>query len=215
MKKIIFFVVAIPIGFAAVYFYFKLQKTDTAQTVQIKIPFVGSQFSLEEAPSQSLKGKIISSSGNIGWQSRIATEESKLKQNIEIQQGESVSTKEDGNITIQFGDNTTISLHPKTKVDIIQTLSNDMVFNQASGSATYVKSEESPVSIRAAHLLIENGGTVSITFNDQNKSLVSVEAVSGTSKIAFNDSSFTSNIVTITKEQIYIFNDDNRQGDLE
>lgn len=215
MKKIIFFVVAIPVGFAAIYFYFKSQKTETNPVVQIKIPFVGSQFSLENAPSQSLKGLVISSSGDIGWQGRVATEESKLKENIEIQQGESVATKENGNITIQFGKDATVSLLPKTKVDIIQTLSADIVFNQASGSAVYIRSGSSPVSIRAAHLLIENGDTVSIIFNDLNKNLVSVEAVSGTAKIAFNDSSFTSNVITITEDQTYVFNDDTRQGELK
>ena len=215
MKKIFFFLYALVIGFILVGLYFRFVYKGEVPIIEIKIPFVGSQFSLENAPSKSLKGKIISMTGEIEWQSRVATESSKLTNSTtQIQQGESLKTLSTGNITVQFGDAAKIILLPKTKVDIIQTLTDDIVFNQTSGSATYEKTASYPVSVRILHLLVENGGSVTASI-DELTGIITVSSDKGGATAAYNDQNNTSNIVKIPEGQKYVFNDDTRQGELE
>lgn len=215
MNKILFFLFALIIGFIAVGAYFRFANVAPNDIVQIKIPFVGSQFSLENAPSESLKGKIISMTGKVNWESRIATEEAELSKDTTLQQGEQIDTKEDGNITVQFGDKASVIISPKTQIDIIQTLKEDVVFSQASGSAVYKKTGDYPVSVRVKHILVENGGQVSVSMDEVNPSLITISADSGSSTLAFNDQDYMSNKVILTERQKYLFNDDTRQGDLK
>lgn len=211
MKRVFFFLYPLVAGFILIGLYFKFTG-NKKPNVEIKIPFIGSQFSLENAPSQSFKGKIISMSGEVNWQSRVATESSRLTTNIELQQGESITIGPSGNIKVQFGNGAEISLLPKTKVDIIQTLPDDMVFNQASGSAVYKKLSNYPLSIRALHLLVETENTVTISIDNN---IIVLKSDSGNSKVAFNNLNNESQIVTIPERSEYIFNDDTRQGDLK
>jgi len=59
-------------------------------------------YSLEDPPSESLRGQIATMSGEIYWQGRIATESSQIFDPQEILQGESVSIKKDSDLTIEF-----------------------------------------------------------------------------------------------------------------
>lgn len=211
MKKIFFFLYALVGGFILIGLYFRFTGTKKPN-VEIKIPFIGSQFSLENAPSQSLKGKIISMSGEVDWQSRVATESSKLNTSTQLQQGENITTGPSGNIKVQFGNGAEISLLPKTKIEIIQTLADNIVFNQISGIVVYKKTANYPLSIRAMHLLAETEDAITISIDN---SIVTLESTSGNSKIAFNDANNKSQVIIIPNGSSYIFNDDTRIGVLE
>ncbi len=211
MKTAFFFLYALVGGFILVGLYFRFTGVKKPN-VEIKIPFIGSQFSLENAPSESLKGKIISMSGEVNWLSRVATESSKLANNTQLQQGESVMTGSEGNIKIQFGNAAEINLLPKTQIDIIQTLPDNIVFNQASGSALFKKTANYPLSVRALHLLVETENSVTISIDN---SIVTLKSDLGNSKAAFNDLNNESQVITVTEGSRYTFNDDTRQGDQE
>lgn len=213
MKNIFFFLYALVAGFIMIGLYLRFFNTEK-KAVQIKIPFVGSQFSLEKAPSQSTKGKITSMSGSVKWLSRVATQSATLNPTTQIQQGEQVSTEESGKLSINFDNKLNIIISPKTQIDIIQTLPDNLVFNQASGSAVYEKTGSYPVSIRSRHILIENGGSVSVSV-DQSGPIITITSISGNSKLAFNDAEYISTIVDLIEGKVYVFNDDTRQGVLK
>src|SRR5690349_3462927 len=57
-------------------------------------------FSTENAPSQTLKATVISSTGDVQWQSRTATESAPLTTSI-LQQGEQLSIGENGKVALK------------------------------------------------------------------------------------------------------------------
>src|SRR5260370_25910131 len=69
-----------------------------------------SHFSLKKAPSESLVGHIASMSGEVLWESRIATQSSPLSAPQAIQQGEEVDTGKDGLGSISFYNTLTFTL---------------------------------------------------------------------------------------------------------
>lgn len=214
MKNALFFLYVLVIGFILVGVYSKFFVPVGNTPAAIKIPFIGSQFSLENAPSESLKGKITSMTGSVLWMDRVATESSKLAGTEIIQQGEQISTSDNGNIVIQFNESVEIDISPKTQIDIVQTLPNGLVFSQASGSAVFKKQSKLPVSIRVFHLLIENGGVVSVSV-DKNIMTTTITANLGDSTVAFNDLDNTSNVIKVPQGKKFIFADDTRQGEIK
>src|SRR3989338_9045587 len=82
--------------------------------------FETTKFSLEQAPSDSIRGQITGMSGEIWWQSRTATEparlparQAQLTEEITIQQGETLIASESGNITVNFAPAATLTLFPE------------------------------------------------------------------------------------------------------
>lgn len=170
-----------------------------------------SNFSLVNAPKESLRGTITSMTGEVKWESRIATEAAKITVPITVQQGESLSTGEAGTLSLLFDKNLQIDFSPKTEIGIIQTLPADLVFFQKSGTADYKKLSTTPVSIRALHLLIENGGQVMISV-DGEVGVVTLNVVSGTSTVAYNDINNISRVLEVDAGKKLIFNDDTRRA---
>lgn len=116
--------------------------------------FEPTKFSLENAPSESIKGQITNMDGEIWWQGRTATEPAQLKEAIEIQQGEILIASDAGNLTVEFAPAATISLFPETQIEIVQTLPLNLVFNQSQGVGQYQSSGINPVTVRSLNLII-------------------------------------------------------------
>ena len=108
--------------------YFKL--TQKLSTISIPtLPSVSfsdlvkiSRFSLEKAPSESLVGTISGINGDVEYESRTATESAKINSPVEVQQGESLSTGDNGKVILNFKDAADITIDSSSGVDIIQTL---------------------------------------------------------------------------------------------
>ncbi len=210
MKNLITFSVFFILGVFIVVFFTVLRSEITLNSVVVS-PLPSSQFSLKEAPENSLAGQAAFS-GSVSWQSRVATASSRLKKPVLIQQGESLLTGEKSTASINFPNAVKINIYPKTEIDIIQTLPENMVFVQASGSASFNNKGFSPVAIRSLALLTyENTGNVRITVNT-NYDTVTVYVESGSAKIAFDDLSYTSHTFSLFKGDTYIFYSDTRQG---
>ncbi len=211
VKYFILFVTFLVIGFTSILGYRLITKRTSEPISNIINNIKKPGFSIEEAPSESIRGNIKEMSGDIGWGSRIATEAAKITNPRTLQQGEEIQTGETGSLTVEFPSEALIKILPKTQIDFIQTLPNDFVTSIASGSATFTKISIIPVSIRAMHLLIrQDDGEVSVTV-DSDKPLVHVNVLSGSIRVAYNDLNLNSQVVDFSAGKSLIFNDTTRR----
>lgn len=171
-------------------------------------------YSAEIAPSLSLRGQITTLSGDVSWQSRIATDAAKINQKQTIQQGESLQTGDNGSVAVLFTDQAMISLFAKTQVDFVQTLPADLVLVLDKGSIDVQKTGGDPLTIRALHLLIDQkSGELGIVL-DPDQQTVAINANKGTATVAYNDVNLVSQVVTIPQGKQYYFDDQTRIGRL-
>lgn len=210
MKYFILFVIFLVIGFTSVLGY-KLVTTKTNGSITNIINNITKPgFSIDEAPSESIRGNIKDISGDVSWISRTATEGAKLASTTVLQQGEEIQTGENGNLLIEFPSESLIKVQPKTQIDFIQTLPVEFVTSIASGSATFTKISNVPVSIRAMHLLIrQNSGELSIGI-DSDKSIVNINVLSGSIRVAYNDLNLNSQVLDFSEGKKITFNDTTR-----
>jgi hypothetical protein len=210
LKNLVTFLIPLILGIFVIGF-FSFSKSNAPKLVISPLP--PSQFSLSSAPEQSLKGNV-SFLGNVGWQSRIATQDSQLKNPTSIQQGESLITKDNGSASVNFPNNVSINISPKTEIDIIQALPINMVFNQASGSAVFENNGSSPLAVRSLALLTyENKGKIKIAV-DTNLDTVKISVQSGLATVAFNDLNYASHTVSLSAGDTYFFYSDTREGEV-
>lgn len=196
MKFVGIFIIFFVLGLFGVVGYKILttKPTKDGPIVPLPIKTAINDFSIELPPTDSIKGNIISSSGEIYWISRIATDEAKLTTKT-LQQGESIRTAKDGSLTIEFPTQAQIQVNNETQIDFAQTLPVSFLINIASGSAN-VKKLEKPVSIRAMHLLIrQNSGELEIGVDSEN-ALINLNIKSGSITTSYNDL----NLVTHTND---------------
>lgn len=177
-------------------------------------PAKKSVFSLEQAPSSTLHGTIASMSGDIRFQGRMATEAAVIMTPVDIQQGEKLVLGDKSSLSLVFQGACTVGLSANTVMEIVQTLPATIVFSQTGGTGTYEKTGEYAISVRTKNTVVENNGTIIISFSEE-KPVTEFTQKSGTSTVAFNDASFVSHEVTVSAGHIYTFNYDTRKGVLK
>lgn len=203
MKNIGLFIISLLIGIGMVFVGFQ-QKPIIQKQKKI------STFSIETPPSKSLKGSIISRSGTLFWESRIATAPSELKNNVQIQQGERLITKDKSSITVNFDHVCSIVFSENADLSFIQTLPVDFVVEQKKGTIKYVVNGNTPLSIRIRNALITKiSGTIQITVTDDDP-IISISVIQGTARIGFNDLDYVSQVFTLQEGQVYEYNNDER-----
>lgn len=211
-KKILLFTTAFVIGLGVVFIYYQIV---SFPYLNIKIPTLSSVlqnsfFSLVKAPSKSLIGDVTTLSGDVGWQSRIATDSAKIFSPIQIQQGEEISTGLDGSAGITFPGSAEINIFPDSKISFAQTLPANIVIAHLKGAVEYKKLGEVPLTIRAMHLLIDGEGSFKVLTDDKTSS-VEVAVETGSVTIAYNDINNLSKVVKISEGKILLFNDKTRR----
>lgn len=208
MNKLLLFLVSVGMGIiiiAGVYLF-----VPKVEQKKLLSPAVFSVESIERPPEQSLKGKIISLSGEVGWQSRVATESAKIISPQPIQQGEMLQTGDDGNILVQFDEVGKLAIFPKTKIDFVQTLPLNFVTVQNTGSVKYQKMGLVPISVRALHLLIDQSeGEMEVNIN-KDEGLVIVDVIKGKVTAAYNDLDYLSHVSEVKQSESLLFNDQKR-----
>ena len=212
MKSTGLFIFSFLIGIGLVFGYLKLKVNDTPQqkTVAKKQISTTPTFSIETPPSESLKGSIVSKTGIIFWESRIATAPSELKENVQIQQGEELLTHEKSGITVNFDQVGTIVLSENADLSFIQTLPVDFVVEQKNGTIKYTMNGKTPLSIKIRSALItKTSGEIQITATDGDP-IVLISTLQGTAKIGFNDLDYVSQVFTLREGQMYEYNSDER-----
>jgi len=219
LKYVLIFIAVFCVGVIASYFVFQYLDNRPSEIVTSITPAptatpesAVSDFSLENAPSKSLRGEITSMKGELKWQSRLATESAELLEPITVQQGEKVVTGEKSSMSIDFGA-CNLDLFSGTELEIIQTLPENILFHQISGDVDYVKTGDYPISVRVDYLLIEANGDFSVSVNP-DWPIVYVTMKSGSAVAAYNDLNFLSHEINITKGKTFTFNYDTRRGAL-
>jgi len=211
MKGAGLFIICFLVGIGIVFGYSKFKTNNNLQqkiVVNKQTPTL--TFSIEKPPSESLKGSITSRTGILFWESRIATEPGELKNDVQIEQGEELITKDKSSAIMNFDHVGTFTLSENSDLSFIQTLPIDFVVEQKTGTIKYEVNGETPLSIRIKNALItKTSGIIQITITDEDP-IITISTIQGTAQIGFNDLDYVSQVFTLREGQIYEYNNDER-----
>src|SRR5581483_9249139 len=205
-KKIIVFLLFLLLGIACVTIY-KFSRQPLRNIINT---VTSPKFNIENAPPVSIKGEILTMSGDIFYQDRIATQDAKIRDKVILKQGETIRTGEDANLTLTFPNTISIQLFPATQLEFFQTLPANFVTRIASGSALFKKEGSNPVSIKAAHLLInQDSGVLSVGMNNnpQEETNINLNIIEGQITVAYNDTNLVSHVQSFDAPKRITFND--------
>ncbi len=210
VKYLFIFIITFLIGILGITGFIFTQKSPAKPITNIIQTVAKPDFSIANSPSESIRGSVKQMSGDVFWQSRVATNSSQINSLIFLQQGEEIQTKDNGNLVLEFPNIINMTVSPKTQIDFVQTLPQEFVISIASGSADIKKLSDTPVSIRSYHLLIrQNTGDLSLNV-DIEKGITSLNVISGSVTASYNDLDLTSHVIDFTGGQKANFNDATR-----
>jgi hypothetical protein len=202
MKNIVIFALYLALGIFMFFVYKEVGIIMNTQRLTSPLPEI--PFSLNFAPSETLKGNIISLSGDVKWQSRTATQASQITHKIEIQQGEDILTGKDGTISILIPEKLNINLGPESEINFIQTLPENILIEQKSGIALYENPKKQNVTVRISGLIVKlNSGNTKVT-TDPKSDYVTID-VDGNITASYNDLNIISRIVSVAQNKRLIF----------
>lgn len=216
MKKILTVFFCLSIGVICAYFFiFWQNKKEHAKIVSFlpeKITPAKSAFSLENAPTESLKATISTMSGEILWQSRTATRsETLLSKDLLIQQGERLIASESGSLTLNFDLAGELMLFPDSEIEIVQTLPVNLVFKQTQGVVDY-ESKANTFAVLVNRLLVSfSNAAANVSVNDIN-GVITVKVYRGQVTAAYNDQDFISQKIILSQNESFVFDNEKKQG---
>ena len=221
IQAVFLFILSFVIGIASYIGYSRLtvapvaKETSSSPTPTLTVTTTFT-YSLEKAPPDTLKARILSREGQSLWESRTATIPGIMKENIEVQQGETVGTAADGRMSLALGDALELDLMEDSLLAFTQTLPQSIVFTQLRGTIDYTLSSRSqPVAVRVRRLLVRlRTGTIQIETTPDD-SVIRVTVGEGSATIAYNDADFTSQRLSLVKGDVFEFDNDTREGSIE
>ena len=220
LKYILLFLIILIAVLTGLYLFYKQKAEQIVPTPLPTIaevnpqPILTSNFSLENAPTESLKGNITVMTGEVDWQDRIATEAAKISSPSAIQQGEKLITGAKSSLSLIFPTAVTVNFSEKTTIEVMQTLPANLVFSQTIGTAEYTKTGGYPVSVRTLNLLTNITGNTIVSINP-DKPIITLIVKSGDVTVAYNDLKYLSHEVMITAGHTYTFNSGTRKAVLK
>lgn len=193
-----------------IFLIFSFKKVDQVlNSQQLKTPLATSPFSLNVAPSESLRGTIVSLSGDIGWQSRVATEPARIAKPMQIQQGEEIKTLETGEATVVFSNIVNLTIHPKTEISFIQTLPTNILIGQNSGTTEYTKLNTNPLSVKSLDLLTKiNQGSIVVSVSEDDEPYIIIDVKSGSVTVGYNDIDYITQVLDVASGNQVLFQTD-------
>jgi hypothetical protein len=210
MRTVLLFLLFLLIGFTIVGGYRYI--TFTQKSLPEIVPTIATEFSLKNAPSESLLGTIASMSGTVKWLSRTADKSVKLTAPRSIQQGETLSTGKNGQAIVTIKNDSLINIAPDTDISFVQLLPINFVIEQDKGTVLYTNSQQVPISVRSFGMItIIDKGVVRIEADDKDKT-ITVTVTKGNVNAGFVDTQYNSNAVTVNAGEQYVFDDKTRQG---
>lgn len=216
MKQVIVGILCVILGAAGaigIFFAKNHSVPEPIITIGKKEPrFEPTKFSLDQAPSESIKGQINNMTGDIWWQSRTATEPAQLIEPVTIQQGEILIASEAGHITVRFDPAAVISLFPDTQVEIVQTLPLNLVFNQTKGVGQYQVSGTNPVTVRSFNLIVNiDNGLINID-TDEATGVITLSLKTGMATVGYNSPEFDSKVWELEPGDVFSYDSSERRG---
>lgn len=174
--------------------------------------FEPTKFSLEQAPSDSIKGRITAMTGGIWRQERTATEPARLTEPTTIQQGEVLIASDEAKLTATFNPALTLTLFPDTQVEIIQTLPLNLVFNQSKGVGQYQTTGSSSVTIRSLNLIVNlDNGLLNVDTDEETGAII-LSLKTGKAKVAYNNPDFLSRVWELEPGDVFSYDSNERKG---
>jgi hypothetical protein len=210
VKNVLLFIIAVIIGVGIVFARQELKPKPIIKPTPSASPSVTpTPFSIEKPPTDSLVG-TLEFSGEVEWQSRVATEPAKITASQPLQQGEDVKTATGSAATITFTDAAKISMSQQSELNVSQTLPASFVFVQPMGTIEYERLGTIPLSVRAMHLLIDQEiGDITIMVDKDNANVV-VNVKKGSLTAAYNDKNLNSQVITVKQGKRLVFDDETR-----
>lgn len=213
MKQSIIFLLAVIVGTLIMVIAATLTTSKKEKNVITPLS-KGKSFSVLNPPSESISGKVMSITGDIDWQSRIATIPATVNDLSSVQQGEEIETQEKTNMAILFPLVGSLTISPNTHLSFVQTLPKNFVITESKGSVTYTKLGQYPLSIRTLHMLTSLNGRGEVAVDPDNET-VTITLIEGDGTVAFNDLDVLSNVVTIQGGDILFYDDKTRTTTIE
>ncbi|HSX09156.1 MAG TPA: hypothetical protein VLF93_03320 [Candidatus Saccharimonadales bacterium] len=216
MKRISIFVVSLLVGFLVVVgFAYATREQHIIAASNVSNSPLTTKFSLVDAPSNSLKGKIASMSGSVLWLSRTARKPVQLHSSQAIQQGEEITTGENSSVSIVIKNTDEFMLSGNTHVNFIQMLPINLVVAQNKGSVLYENTGDNALTVNALDLIATiNRAWVAISV-DPDAGTVTIDVQKGATTIGYEDSQNTSQVVQVTAGKEFVFDDTTRTGSSE
>jgi hypothetical protein len=207
MKYIITFLLYFALGIFIFASYKEISKIINSQKLTSPLPEI--TFSLNSAPSESLKANITYRSGRVKWQSRTATQASEIKDKIQIQQGEDVITTDNAKATAEIPDILKIDIEEKSQINFIQTLPENILIEQKEGTVNYEKLDNNQITVRIDKLIIKLiNGSIKVVADDESP-FVAVD-VDGNVTAAFNSINLTTKTIDVPKNKRLIYNKESK-----
>ncbi len=209
MKSLVIFFLYFFLGIFLIFSFKRVNQIIYSQ--ELNTPIATSSFSLDVAPGESLRGTIVSLSGDVLWQSRTATEPAKINKPMQIQQGEGIKTLEKGKALVIFANIANLSIDPKTEINFTQTLPTNILIEQNSGTVEYMKLNNNPLSVRSLDLLTQiNSGSI-VAFISENQPYIIINVKSGSITVGYNDINYITQTLDITAGNSLIFKTDTKR----
>lgn len=213
MKYLSLFLLFLLIGVGIVfgYSFWKKEKATVVTPVSPK----EERFSIESPPKEARTGTVSTMSGQILWESRIATQPAEIRELKQVQQAETLETGKTGQAKVTFADASSVSLSPDSEIEFLQTLPVNFVFRQNKGEINYVKKGIIPLTVRSLHLLMAFSDGEYTLKTDRDTHKIELGIIDGSVKIAYNDINYNTQTLEVTKGQKYLFDDDSRTGEIQ
>lgn len=216
MKQFVILLVSILFGFLVILNYFIWKPAEVVESKSL--PSVTPTYSLnpkalvETPPGLSQEGIITKLTGNVMFEARGESEYSPITEPQAVHQGDQISTAENSTVNISFGENSTISISENSELFIIQSLMNQFVLSQQTGSITYTNNTDSPFTVRSNAMIVElNNGSMKIVQDEENET-IRITLQKGTAEIAYNNATYVSQRVSIQEGDVFLFDIDKRKG---
>lgn len=215
MKNLLIFILFafIGLGIVGIIVIYPKTASQTNSKQEAKLSFLPqNQFSIINAPSETIRGRIATLSGEVKWQDRVATQASEIVNPQAVQQGEELSTGDNGNLEVEISTAVKLKVLPKSRISFIQTLPQNVVLSQNQGKIEYQKTGFIPISVRIDKLLLQiEKGEITVSI-DETKPVTTIKVLTGLITLAYNDSQNVSNVKQLKEGKQFIFNNTTRQG---
>jgi hypothetical protein len=168
-------------------------------------------FSIDNPPSDSLKGNITSISGSVSFQPRSSDYASTIKDPRLIVQGDEISTLGNGKASISFPNIGNISLSPDTHLNIVQSLSQNFVTQITQGEANFQRIGNIPLSVISLDLSITlDDGTDIDVIADKDNSEVLFTINKGEVTFTYTDTSDDTSVIKAKEGKQIIFDNNTK-----
>lgn len=218
MRSSIIFIVATFFGALILlnYFIWKPQKEISLNSEPTATPIynLDPKALVETPPALSQTGMITKLTGDVMFEPRGKIEYEPITEPRTVQQGEKLATGENSSVEISFGEDSTVSIAENAEVYIIQTLQNQFVLDHKKGVIMYTNISNAPFTVRSGAMIIELvSGEMKVNY-DEEDATITVSVQKGTVEIAYNNADFVSQRVTLVQGDIFLFDIEDRDGEV-